>query len=137
MVKFNCIDGSIVNITLKSNDYPVCNKDVCKSNAQYRFGQRLVKLFPNDVVLEEFIIPKGGGLSLDFFMPRQRWAFEIQGRQHNVFVRYMHGTKDGFKQQQVRDKVKCNWCNINQITLIAIDDKNVDSVDILGVIDSE
>jgi hypothetical protein len=107
--------------------------DDCKSKAQYRFGQRLMELFSGEVILEEFIIPQTSGMSLDFFMPRQRWAFEIQGRQHEVFIPYMHKTAGGFVQQMKRDSIKRQWCEMNRIKLIRINDIDVDNVDILGV----
>ena len=83
-------------------------------------GNMLAELYPSDYILEEFPCV-GEALHLDFFMPRKKIAIEVQGRQHNQFVEFFHGTADGFKAQRARDLRKAEWCELNNIRLVKID----------------
>ena len=129
------LDGSVTKMTLLQSDYPIKDEASCRSNAQYRFGQRLLRFFGSEVILEEFGIPHSG-LSLDFFMPRFNVAFEIQGRQHYNFVPFMHGDRLSFGKQKERDSNKAAWCHINEIRLICVRDCDVDKVDIIKKMDA-
>ena len=132
-MEFKCFDGSTIKMNLLQSHYPMKDMASCRSYAQYYFGQQLVSLFGSEVILEDFVIPRSG-LSLDFFMPRHRIAFEIQGRQHDQFVPFMHGDRLGFRKQLERDNRKAEWCKANNIRLITIKDKDVPSVDILELL---
>ena len=127
---FQWVDGTIIKVNLLQSDYPIKDEGACRSNAQYRFGQRLMVLFGGEVILEDFIIPHSG-LSLDFFMPRFNVAFEIQGRQHDYFIPFMHGDRLSFKKQKERDLRKMEWCELNGIKLLYVKDTGVDEADIL------
>lgn len=72
-------------------------------------------------LLEEVQIP-GSLLSLDFYLPAKKIAFEVQGRQHTQFVQYFHSTKGGFIASQVRDRRKKEWCEENNIRLVELPD---------------
>jgi len=78
-----------------------------------------MKLYPSYSILEEFGIPDSR-LSLDFFIPSLRLAFEFQGVQHDEFNKHFHGDSGGFKRQQKRDAQKAAWCDMNDIRLIEI-----------------
>jgi hypothetical protein len=129
--KFLTTDGKTVACNIVSSDYPIRSEDTCRSKAQFRFGRKLQALFGGDVILEEFIMPQMRGLSLDFFIPRLKLAFEIDGRQHSTFVPYLHGTLAGFEGQKRRDGIKEKWCHLNKIRLIRVTDQDVDDFDIL------
>ena len=45
---------------------------------------------------------------------------EYDGEQHFKYIPYWHKTEQGFKQQQLRDSIKTNFCKINNIPLIRI-----------------
>jgi len=132
--EFRTLDGRVVKCSLLSINYPMRSEANCRSRAQYRFGRRLLYTFAGEIVLEEFIIPKEHGLSLDFYIPRLCIAFEVDGHQHDTFVPFMHGDRDGFQNQKARDSLKAEWCDINRIRLIRVSDKDVDDFDILGAI---
>lgn len=117
------------------SDYPLRDEDDCRSKAQFRFGRRLLEMFPYETILEEFIIPCTNGLSLDFWLPRLKWAFEIQGGQHDRFVKFFHSNQEGFVRQQQRDSIKKYWCSLNNISLMYIRDFQVDFIDILDLVD--
>lgn len=132
--KFQNLDGTLTIIDVLISDYPLRLEHECKSKVQYHFGKRLKMLFPNEMLLEEFVIPKTGGLALDFFMPIIRWAFEINGKQHSEYVPFYHGQRTGFVRQRHRDQDKMEWCRLNNISLFTIQDKDVQDVDIVGLV---
>lgn len=47
-------------------------------------------------------------------------AFEIDGEQHNTFIRKWHKTREGFFKQIQRDKIKDHLCEQYNILLIRI-----------------
>jgi len=87
--------------------------------------------------MEEFGIPNSGSLALDFWLPNEGFAFEIQGAQHFKFVKHYHTNAQGFRRQKLNDTLKRRWCAINGITLICVKDTDVDEVDIVGLLDVE
>jgi hypothetical protein len=109
----------------------------CKSRVQYRFGQKLRTIFPYSIILEEFSIPGSGGLSIDFWLPNERFAFEVQGEQHRKFSKFYHGDVMGFRAQKIRDEHKRTWCEINNIKLIAVDDSMVDVISIVDLLNDK
>jgi len=86
---------------------------------QSEVGQWLAEFFPGDFILEEFPC-KGDGLFLDFFLPRNKIAVEVQGAQHIKFNPFFHRDKAAFQDQQRRDVTKHRWCEINTIRLVII-----------------
>ena len=131
------LDGTETKMDLRPSQYKMKSQEECKSDAQFRFGQRLEQVFPFSKILEEFGLPNTGALALDFWLPNEGFAFEIQGAQHSKFVKYFHGNQQGFRRQKMNDDKKKRWCEINGITLICVKDTEVDSVDIVGLLDDE
>ena len=114
-MKLKCLDGTEVKIEIKPSDY----SNSFRSEIQKKVGEKLKEIYPRQVILEEFPIPKTR-MSLDFFIPRLSIAYEVQGRQHDEFVQHFHGTMEGFKAQKKRDKNKQEWCDLNNIVLVEI-----------------
>lgn len=85
---------------------------------QSKVGEILARQF-QDNILEEFPVV-GEGLYLDFFLPSERLAIEIQGSQHYHYNKYFHGDKSRFLEQQKRDRKKAEWCELNKIRLVLI-----------------
>ena len=56
-------------------------------------------------------------LSLDFFLPDYKICIEYDGEQHFRPVNYFGGL-ESFERQIIRDKIKNEFCNENQIKLI-------------------
>jgi hypothetical protein len=119
------------------SQYQMTSEAECKSGAQFRFGQRLKQVFPYSTILEEFGIPKSGALAIDFWLPNEKFAFEVHGGQHFKFVKHFHGNQQGFRRQKMNDAKKKRWCEMNGITLISVRDTEVDSVDIVGLLNGE
>jgi len=121
---------------LRPSRYKMKSRAECRSGAQFRFGQRLKQLFPYSNILEEFGLPQSGALALDFWLPTEGFAFEIQGAQHTKFVKHFHRDIQGFRKQQVNDSRKKRWCGLNDITLICVRDTDVDVVDIVELLNA-
>jgi hypothetical protein len=58
-------------------------------------------------------------------MPHHGIAFEFQGIQHDQYNPYFHVDNKGFQQQKVRDADKRRWCDLNDITLVEVRDRNI------------
>jgi hypothetical protein len=118
-MKFICLDGSEIKMAVRPSEYP---RRLDASKCQTRIGDLIEELFPHQILLEEFVIPKSGGLKIDFFLPTSLIAVEADGGQHNEFVPYFHQDKIGFQRSKNNDKRKEEWCRINNIRIIRVDD---------------
>lgn len=120
--------------------YPIRSKEQSRSAGQFNLGRQIQNLYGQATILEEFPIPETR-LSLDFYMPQHGLAFEFQGTQHDDYVQFFHGDKQGFDRQTQRDATKREWCVLNNITLIEIRDPNMSAEElktlIQGVRDGE
>ena len=73
----------------------------------------------NDIVFEEFPVA-GTRMTIDLYNDTHKVAIEVQGRQHDEYVKYFHRNKLEFLKQQRRDADKREYCRINDILLIEI-----------------
>lgn len=122
-MKFLSTGGRIYKIDLRPSKWPRRSSDNCKSRFQFSVGQVVDKVFPNEIILEEFHLP-GDRLYLDFFLPRKQIAVEAQGRQHYEYSNFFHGSKENFKLAKERDMRKIIWCGYNNIKLVVIRDSD-------------
>lgn len=109
---------------LSKSRFPVRGADTCRSRGQYNLGRQILQVYPGYVVLEEFSIPDSR-LSLDFFVPNAKIAFEFQGIQHDEFNKHFHVDAKGLARQVQRDREKRRWCEMNDITLIEVRDEHI------------
>ena len=116
-MQFVCLDGSVVNIEVKPSKFPP--RDI--SGPQSAARERIKQEFGDQIVLEEFTIPKSQ-LRIDFFLPRINIAVEVHGRQHYEFVKHFHTNKRGFAKSKQNDADKKHWCDLNDIELVIWDD---------------
>jgi len=77
------------------------------------------------VIYEEVEMP-GTRLALDFLIPTLPLAVEVQGRQHYVFIKHFHKTREKFIDQLKRDRIKAEWLDLNNIPLVLLDDGEID-----------
>ena len=117
-MKLKCLDGTEIALDIISSAFVLRVEADCRSKLQFRCGQKLKEIFPRHTILEEFIIPRSGGLALDFFIPQIRLAFEVQGAQHYRYNNFHYKDKRHFARAQANDKRKAVWCEINKINLI-------------------
>ncbi|CAI2176506.1 4169_t:CDS:2 [Funneliformis geosporum] len=58
------------------------------------------------------------GLELDIYYPEYDFAIEVQGIQHEKFIKFFHnGDPNNFIKQQARDQLKKELCEENCIAL--------------------
>ena len=62
----------------------------------------------------------GTGLIADFFIPDIKVMVEIHGAQHYSFIKHFHKTKAGFIRSQKRDRLKKEWCELNDIIYVEL-----------------
>lgn len=116
-MKFKGLDGKTYGVDIRPSRWPRKDEGECKSRLQWRAGQVLDKVFPGEVILEEFYPPRQG-FYIDFFLPRRKIAVEVDGGQHDAFNVFFHGTKENFLKAKARDALKNTWCEINGIRLV-------------------
>lgn len=56
-------------------------------------------------------------------------VIEYDGEQHYHYIEHWHKTEEGFKQQQLRDNIKTNFCKLNNIELIRIPYTDFDNIE--------
>lgn len=108
-------------------EYKYYSDTPSKSIGQSSLGKKLRELFPLINIYTE--VPCFGlGLYLDFFIPGINLAFEFDGRQHEEFIPHFHGDRAGYAQSVRNDVFKNQWCEINGVTLVRVNEKNIDNL---------
>jgi len=116
------LDG--YNHTLKLDS--AVRTTVSKPHARMR--ALLKSLFPLERVYEEVTLlgtrtnKRPTTLFADFLIPGLSMIVEVDGAQHKNYNKFFHGNKDGFRRALARDKDKAEWCELNHITLIRVDE---------------
>jgi hypothetical protein len=97
-----------------------------KSRSKFQFNVKkfLEPYWSRHVVFEEFPVV-GTKMSLDFFNANKKVAIEVQGAQHTKYVKFFHGKyKNNYIAQLDRDNKKLKFCEINDIKLIEVYEKD-------------
>jgi len=98
-----------------------------KSSIHKKAKILLDNLFPYDRILEEVSLPgtktqfRRGMLRADFFIPNRDLVVEVHGEQHYKFNSFFYKDKLNFYRAKVRDVDKKEWCELNNIRLVALD----------------
>ena len=121
--------SSLGNFDNKGNRCPICNDNDTK-------GEKAIISFLEKYNIE-FTKQKTFNdckyinvLRFDFYLPKHNIIIEFDGRQHYEPVDYFGGEK-AFKENQIRDNIKTQYCKDNNIKLIRIpyyEFKNVDTI---------
>jgi hypothetical protein len=81
----------------------------------------LKQAFPNTRINSEYYVNYvGQKLFFDFHLPSLSIVVEVQGVQHTEFSPHFHGTAENFKAAQKRDRLKAEWCDINDMVLVCV-----------------
>lgn len=88
--------------------------------------QVLKQAFPNTRINEEYYVNYDGQrLFFDFHVPNLNIVVEVQGVQHTEFNKHFHGSAENFKASKKRDRMKLEWCDINDVTLVSVNHNEV------------
>ena len=116
-----CDCGNIASIRgecLKNGNTKSCG--CIKSKGEDKIRKILFSLKINFIQQKTFDDLKyKSNLKFDFFLPEYKCCIEYQGEQHYEAIKYFGGEKE-FKEIQLRDKIKKQWCQNNNIKLIEI-----------------
>ena len=103
--------------------------DSDKGSKPHRAAREILyEKYPTQVILEEVSIPVRARQKffLDFYVPLAKLAVEVHGEQHYVFNAHFHSSKANFFRSQKNDREKAEWCDLNDISLIVLDHKELD-----------
>jgi len=64
--------------------------------------------------------PKGYPMQLDRYYPTLKLAWEFDGRQHEEYSKYLHGSKEEYLYYRECDRLKEKQCRDRGITLIRV-----------------
>ena len=117
------LNGNIARLNLAGRKRRT-QPEESKSRLQHDIGVWLAAKYPCDQIYEEVRVPREGFV-LDFFIPSLRIVVECNGRQHDEFVPYFHGTRQNFVRQQLRDRRKADWCARNGFSLVKYSEKDI------------
>jgi hypothetical protein len=109
-------NNKTVKISVKESDYPLKTETSAKSKIQFNCGKLIKDHFPSDPILEDVPVD-GASFYFDFWLPRRKIVFEIQGRQHDQYVKFYHKDKNSYFKSIDRDLKKEEFCRINDIKL--------------------
>lgn len=98
-----------------------------RSDLHLRVRKLLKEMYPTQAILEEVPIP-GGRLTLDFYIPLLQVAIECQGEQHFKYTPHFHGSVRGFMESNKRDNQKREWCENNNVKVIALSFKDNEEI---------
>ena len=94
--------------------------------------QKSVKDFLSDywsshIVYEEFPV-YGTRMAVDILNATKKIAIEVNGNQHDNYVKFFHGSRSGYLKSIKRDVEKANWLEQNGFTLIELNEKDVEKL---------
>ncbi|MBM3453572.1 MAG: hypothetical protein FJX80_00340 [Bacteroidetes bacterium] len=118
-MKFKTLNGK-ERILRNAKKYIINWQSESKSKIQWKVKQFLFPYWKHDVVFEELRIV-GSRLSLDFYNANKKIAVEVQGRQHQTYNPYFHGSnRQNWLSQLKRDDLKLEFCLTNGVKLVEI-----------------
>ena len=107
-----------------STKYLIDWEKKCRSKLQKKVKDLLYPNWVSDVVFEEFPV-LGTRMTLDFYNANKKLAVEVDGNQHYKYNKFFHSnSRQNFLSQLQRDEKKEYFCEINQIRLVRILEKD-------------
>jgi very-short-patch-repair endonuclease len=108
----------------KSSKYLVDWDKKCRSKIQKKVKDLLYPHWVADIVFEEMPV-LGTRMTLDFYNANLKMAIEVDGNQHYQYNKFFHSnSRQNFLAQLQRDEKKEYFCEINQIRLVRILEKD-------------
>lgn len=122
-MKVTGIDGKEYSWSLSSSELD----DSSRSNLHIKARKIIQDVFPFDRFYEDVSLPgssqkgKNSILFGDFYIPVRSIMIEVNGAQHDKYTSFFHKNKLEFARAKTRDKIKKQWCDLNNITLICFE----------------
>ena len=133
-MKFKTLTGSTRKI-IGVQKYNIDWEGSSKSKFQKSVKDFLFEFWGRQVVFEEFPIA-GTRMTFDFYNANKKIAIEVQGGQHTKYVPFFHGGyKNNYLMQLKRDHQKHDFCELNDIKLVEIYEKDKLSIDFFKKLD--
>lgn len=98
---------------------PTLDQTQNKSSNHLRARELLKRIFGSYRIMEEVPLP-GTKLRLDFYIHPLCIGVEVHGEQHYSYSPFFHGSTANFLQSRRNDRLKREWCDMNDITLIEL-----------------
>jgi hypothetical protein len=122
-MKFKTLTGSVRKV-IGVQKYTIDWDADSKSKFQKSVKEFLKKYWQRQVVFEEFPVA-GTRMTFDFYNANNKIAIEVQGGQHTKYVPFFHGNyKNNYLMQLKRDHQKHDFCELNDIKLVEIYEKD-------------
>ncbi len=107
----------------------------CRSKLQKKVKDLLYSNWVSDVVFEELPV-LGTRMTLDFYNANKKLAVEVDGNQHYKYNKFFHSnSRQNFLSQLQRDEKKEYFCEINQIKLVRILERDTIDEELLRTLD--
>jgi hypothetical protein len=133
-LRFKTLTGSTRKI-IGPHKYSIDWDGDSKSKFQKSVKDFLEEYWCSHVVFEEFPIA-GTRMTFDFYNANEKIAIEVQGGQHTRYVPFFHGKyKNNYLMQLKRDHQKHDFCELNNIKLVEIYEKDIISKDFFKKLD--
>ena len=133
-MKFKTLTGSTRKI-IGIQKYNIDWESGSKSKFQKRVKDFLKDYWSRHVVFEEFPVA-GTRMTFDFYNANEKIAIEVQGGQHTKYVPFFHGNyENNYLMQLKRDHQKHDFCELNEIKLLEIYEKDKLSKDFFKKLD--
>ena len=133
-MKFKTLTGSTRKI-IGVQKYNIDWEGSSKSKFQKSVKDFLFEFWGRQVVFEEFPIA-GTRMTFDFYNANKKIAIEVQGGQHTKYVPFFHGGyKNNYLMQLKRDHQKHDFCELDDIKLVEIYEKDKLSLDFFKKLD--
>lgn len=123
MVVYN-LDGELIKWNYSKYYSRKSNQNKSKWHLQAR--GLLKEIFPNSTIYEEVTLPTKPATYADFFVPNHTLIVEVNGEQHYEFNSHFHKDKMAFYRGLARDKMKREWCKINDFSIVELPYNEVD-----------
>lgn len=119
------INGKLVYKNVKSKRIKWRGKS--RSKLQKSVKDFLKLHWQSHIVFEEFPV-YGTRLSVDFLNATKKIAIEVNGKQHSDYVKFFHGSRNGYLESIKRDVKKAEWLEMNNFKLIEINEDDVEKL---------
>jgi len=107
----------------------------CRSKLQKNVKDLLYPNWVSDIVFEELPV-LGTRMTLDFYNANKKLAVEVDGNQHYKYNKFFHSnSRQNFLSQLQRDEKKEYFCEINQIKLVRILERDTIDEELLKRLD--